>query len=103
MHDEKQLKKMMKISKAHENVGFVAIFVKDDVKERDYCCVIRKYRGVTHSDCNINFSLRNKILIMFQNLRNYDAHRIMQKLGKVYFKNKCHTKWIRKTYELLSW
>ena len=45
-----------------------------------------RYRGPAHRDCNINIKLNHKILIVFQHLKNYDPHIIMQELGKFYFK-----------------
>ena len=35
-----------------------------------------------HRDCNINVKLNHKIPVVFQNLKNYDSHLIMQKLDK---------------------
>ena len=32
--------------------------------------------------CNIDLKLNYKILVVFHNLKNYDFHLIMQKLGK---------------------
>ena len=37
-----------------------------------------KYEGSAHKDCNINFRLNKKILVIFHNLRVYDSHLIMQ-------------------------
>ena len=37
-------------------------------------------------DCNINVSLNYEIPIMFHDLKKYDAHLVMQKLGKFDFK-----------------
>ena len=57
-----------------------------DVKVKYHCRITRKYRGLTHRDCNINVKLNHKILIMFHNLKNYDSHLIMQELAKFNFK-----------------
>ena len=38
--------------------------------------------GSTHRDSNINLRLNQKIPIVFDNLKNYDCHLIMQELGK---------------------
>ena len=35
-----------------------------------------------HRDCNINVKLNHKIPVVFQNLKNYDSHLIMQALDK---------------------
>ena len=45
-----------------------------------------KNKGSVHRDCNINVKLNHKISIVFQNLKNYDSHLIMQELGKFNFK-----------------
>ena len=73
-------------------------YIDGDVKVKD-CHITGKYRGSSaHRDCNINVKLNHTIPVVFHNLKNYDSHLIMQKLGK--FNLKCHTKWIRKMHEL---
>ena len=57
-------------------------YIGDDVKVRDHCHISEKYRGSVHRDCNINFRLNHKYLIVFHNLKNYDSHLIMPKIGK---------------------
>ena len=57
-------------------------YIDNDVKVRDSCHITRKYRGSAHRDCNINLKLNQKIPVIFHNLKNYDSHPIMQKLGK---------------------
>ena len=77
-------KKMMKILTALQNIWLCDHnFVEDDVKVRDYCHVTGKYGAFVQRYCNINASLNYKISIIFRNLNNYDAHLIMQELGKV--------------------
>ena len=49
---------------------------------RDHCHITGKYRGSAYIDCNINLKLNQKIPIVFQNLKNYDSHLIMQELRK---------------------
>ena len=39
-------------------------------KNRDHCHYTGKYRGAAHSICNIKFTVRNKILVVFQGLVN---------------------------------
>ena len=56
--------------------------VDSDVKVRDHCHIIGKYRGSAHRDCNINVKLNQKIHVVLCNLKNYDSHLIMQELGK---------------------
>ena len=57
-------------------------YIETDVKVRDHCHITGKYKGSAHRDCNINLKLNHKIPIIFHNLKNYDSHLIMQKLGK---------------------
>ena len=57
-------------------------YINTDVKIRDHCHVTGKYKGCAHGDCNINLKLNYKISSVFQNLKNYDSHLIMQELGK---------------------
>ena len=57
-------------------------YVDGDVKVRDHCLITGKYRDSTHRDCNINVKLNPKIPVVFQILKNYDSHSIMQELGK---------------------
>ena len=49
---------------------------------RNHCHVTRKYRGPAHWICNINLRLTKTIPVIFHNLRRYDCHLIMQKIGK---------------------
>ena len=61
-------------------------FIEGNVQVRDYCHVAGKYWGAVHRDCNINISLHYKTPIVFHNLKNYDAHLIMQEISKFDFK-----------------
>ena len=56
------------------------------LKVRDHCDINGKCRSSTHRDCNINLKLDHKIPVVFHNLRKYDSHLIMHKLGKIYLK-----------------
>ena len=58
------------------------LFAEGDNKVRDYNHVTGKYRGCAHWDCNINPRLTKKIPVIFDNLRGYDSHLIMQEIGK---------------------
>ena len=58
-----------------------------NVKVRDHCHVTGKYRGPAHVDCNLNFTLTNKIPVVFHNLKGYDSHFIMQEIGNIVKKN----------------
>lgn len=53
---------------------------------RDHCHVTGKFRGAAHSSCNLNYRLRERIPVFFHNLKGYDAHHIMNAIGK--FKHK---------------
>ena len=54
-----------------------------DDRVRDHCHITGKFRAAAHNDCNVNYKLRNRIPVIFHNLRSYDAHLIMQAIGKV--------------------
>ena len=57
-------------------------YVDGDVKVKDHCHITGKYRDSVHRDCNINVKLNHNIAFMFQFLKNYSFHLIMQELGK---------------------
>ena len=57
-------------------------YVDGNVKVRDHCHITGKYRGSAHRHSNIHVKLNHKIPVVFQNLKNYDSHLIMQELGK---------------------
>lgn len=44
---------------------------------RDHCHVMRKVRGAAHSNCNLNLRLKERIPVIFHNLKGYDAYHIM--------------------------
>ena len=54
-----------------------------DDKVRDHCHVLGTYRGMAHSNCNLNYRItakRWKLPIFFHNLRGYDGHMIIKAL-----------------------
>ncbi|KAK3782744.1 hypothetical protein RRG08_037743 [Elysia crispata] len=56
----------------------------DSVK--DHCHINGKYRGASHSACNLKLRLSPKtttIPVVFHNLRGYDSHLLMQAISKV--------------------
>ena len=49
-------------------------------KVRDHCHFTGAFRGCAHDDCNLGFSKRYfKIPVFLHNLKNYDAHLIINK------------------------
>ena len=44
-------------------------YVDNDVKVRDQCHVIEKYRDSAHRDCNITLKINHKIPIEFHSLK----------------------------------
>ena len=56
-------------------------YVDSDVKVRDHCHITEKYGGSTQ-----RMLFKNKIPVVFRNLKNYDSHFIMQERGKFNFK-----------------
>src|SRR6266536_1392957 len=58
------------------------IFTKDNKKVRDHCHVSGKYRGAAHEKCNLQLKLSPEIPVIFHNLKGYDTHHLMLKLGE---------------------
>ena len=58
------------------------LFDVGDNKIRNHCHVTGKSRGSSHWSCNINVKLTKKIPVIFNNLKGYDSHLIMQEIGK---------------------
>ena len=53
-------------------------------KVRDHCHITGEYRGAAHRDCNLKWAIsaeKLKIPVIFHNLKGYDCHFIMQKIG----------------------
>ena len=53
---------------------------------RDHCHITGKYRGSAHNYCNLKLRVEPesiKIPVIFHNLKGYDSHFIMQKIGKM--------------------
>ena len=57
-------------------------FVAGDNKVRDHDHVTGKYRVSAHWSCNINLKLTKNVPVIFHDLKGYDSHLIMQKIGK---------------------
>ena len=59
---------------------------KENIPVRDHCHITGKYRGAAHKNCNLRFKLtpdKIKIPVIFHNIKGYDSHFIMQKLGQI--------------------
>lgn len=54
---------------------------------RDHCHVPGKFRGAAHNACNLNLKQKERIPVLFHNLRGYDSHLIMQAIGKIKHKH----------------
>ena len=52
-------------------------YIDDNVKVRDHCHIIGKYKGSEHRHCNTNFTLNYKNTIVFHNLKDYGSYLIM--------------------------
>ena len=58
----------------------------NDQPVRDHCHVTGKYRGSAHDDCNLKFKIsaeKLQIPVLFHNLKGYDSHFIIQKIGEL--------------------
>ena len=51
-------------------------------KVRDHRHYTGRYRGPTHSLCNLRYRIPSYILVVFHNLLGYDAHLFIKELGK---------------------
>ena len=61
-------------------------YVEKDVRVRDHCHITGKFRGSAHRDCNLKLRIKPediKIPVIFQNLRGYNSHFIMQQIGEI--------------------
>ena len=59
------------------------MFVAGYNKVRDHDHVIGKYRCSASWSCNINHKLTEKVPVIFDNLRGYNSHLIIQEIGKL--------------------
>ncbi|XP_018315244.1 uncharacterized protein [Mycetomoellerius zeteki] len=81
-------------------------FEEGDLRVRDHCHLIGRYRGPAHSHCNLNYRESYVIPVFFHNLSGYDAHFIIKDIansfeGSVYLLTKenyiSFTKYVKDT------
>ena len=58
-------------------------YKKTDKRVRDHCHVTGEFRGSAHNQCNRDFTITDKIPVIFHNLKGYDSHFIMQEIGEI--------------------
>ena len=80
--------KWLKLGEVDDGKAFREFKIKDHINRRvrDHCHITGKYRGSAHNDCNFKLRLNPeyiKIPVIFHNLKSYDSHFIMQKIGKM--------------------
>jgi len=102
MKQNKPIIKTEEDIKRHEESKKCHICERDlgEDKVEDHCHITGKYRGPAHNSCNINFNYKNvEIPVVFHNLRKYDSHFIIPKLGNHFKKIKPLAK---NLYEFIS-
>ena len=57
------------------------LFKEDKPKVRDHCHYTSRYRGPTHTKCNLQYKILSYIPIIFHNLSGYDAHLFIKELA----------------------
>ena len=61
-------------------------YTDKDVRVRDHCHTTGKFRGSARQEYNLKLKITSeaiKIPVVFQNLRGYDSHLIMQQIGEI--------------------
>ena len=61
-------------------------YTDKDVRVRDHCHITGKFRGSAHQEWNLKLRIKPenlKIPVIFHNLRGYDSHFIMQRIGEI--------------------
>ena len=59
-------------------------FNPDELKVRDHCHFSGKYRGAAHEKFNLDYCFKYfKVPVFFHNLKNYDAHLIIEKANEL--------------------
>ena len=87
VHPEVPMKSLTSAQiKAHSKVKVCHIclerFKLEDRKVRDHCHYTGEYRGVAHSNCNLQYKKPGYIPVIFHNLSGYDAHLFIRELSK---------------------
>ena len=75
----RQWKSYKRASKCH--ICFKPFNFKDP-KVRDHCHYTGRYRGPTHSLCNLRYRIPSYIPVVFHNLSGYDVYLFIRELGK---------------------
>ena len=79
-----KIKKMLPLTKkelkSHQDVkvSIVKIIEKSEISH-----YTGKYRGATHSICNLKFNVSNEIYVVFHRGSNYDYHFIIKELANL--------------------
>ena len=61
-------------------------YTDKEVRVRDHCHITGKFRGSAHQECNLKLRIKPenlKMLVIFHNLRGFDSHLIMQRIGEI--------------------
>ena len=93
LYESAPKKPMDKLTK-EQNVEFVTAkechicfkkFSPTDRKVRDHCHYTGKYRGASHSSCNLRYRIPDYIPVIFHNLAGYDTYftQLLDLLGKL--------------------
>ena len=70
-------------------IGFLKkLASKNYWKVRDHCHYTGKFRGATHSICNVRFSVPNKISVVFYNGSNCYYHFIIKEIANEFEKQR---------------
>ena len=61
-------------------------YTDKDLHVRDHCHITGKFMGSAHQECNLKLRITPesiKIPVVFDNLRGYNSHLIMQQIGEI--------------------